>query len=55
MDVAIRLLKTVDHYNTSKDPDKDELWMCIQKLKGLHRNAWNKMRLEFLDPRKTAR
>ena len=49
---AIRLLKSVDRYNVMEDPDSDMLWMCIQKLGMMGRYANDKLRKEFLDPRK---
>lgn len=55
LEQAIKLLKGVDSYNTSKDSDKDELWFCTQKLQMLHQYALQKMRMEFLDPRKVER
>lgn len=49
---AIRLLKTVDRYNVNENPDKDELWRCIQILGMCRRYASRKLATEYLDPRK---
>ena len=49
---AIRELKTVDRYNVQDDPDADTLWMIIQKLWLCQRTAQQKLRTEFLDPRR---
>jgi hypothetical protein len=49
---AIRLLKSVDRYNVSDDPDNDVFWFCIQKLKMCQRYAENKLKREFLVPPK---
>lgn len=50
---AIKLLRTVDRYNVQDDPDNDMLWMIIQKLGMCQRHAEQKLRTEFLDPRRT--
>ncbi len=49
---ACELLGTVDRYNVADDPDRDVVWLCIQRLKLCQRHAEDKMRQEFLDPRR---
>ncbi len=48
---AIDLLKSVDPYNISDEPDKDKLWLVIQRLKEMQRYAEQKLRREYFSKR----
>lgn len=47
---AIRILQTVDPYNITAEPDRDDLWMMLQKLKLMKNYAEQKLRSEYLAP-----
>lgn len=49
---AILILKTIDPSNVDDSKRGDTVWLCIQKLKACQRYANQKLRTEFLDPRK---